>query len=116
LEVLLSRARGTDFSNPKTDVVGIGTVVRATDLNNNQVETFTILGAWDSNADRGVISYLSPVGKALLGRKAGEEVEFELEGARHRHRIEAISAYQAPVRETAPIETPTPTEAPTGTP
>ena len=65
-------------------MAGIGTVIRATDLNSNLVEVFTILGAWDGDADRGVISYLTPVGKALLGRKVGEEVEFELEGIRHR--------------------------------
>jgi transcription elongation GreA/GreB family factor len=100
LEVALSRARGTDFANIKTDVAGIGTVIRATDLNSNQVEIFTILGAWDGDADRGVISYLTPVGKALLGRKVGEEVEFELEGTRHRHRIEEISPYQPPVKAT----------------
>jgi len=104
LEVALARARGTDFSNAKTDVVGIGNVVRATDLNTNHVETLTILGAWDSDAERGIISYLSPVGKALIGRKPGEEVEFELEGARHRHRIEEIAAYQPPVKEPAPAE------------
>jgi transcription elongation GreA/GreB family factor len=102
LEVLLSRARGTDFSNTKTDVAGIGTVIRATDMSSNQVETFTVLGAWDSDPERGVISYLSPVGKALLGRKIGEEVEFELEGAKHRHRIEDISAYQPPVASGQP--------------
>lgn len=98
LEVLLSRARGTDFANPRTDVAGIGTVIKATDLNTNHVETFTILGAWDSDPERGIISYLSPVGKALLGRKVGDEVEFELEGATHRHRLEEIAAYQPPVK------------------
>ncbi|HMP83267.1 MAG TPA: GreA/GreB family elongation factor [Verrucomicrobiota bacterium] len=116
LEVLLSRARGTDFSNPKTDVVSIGTVVRATDLASNEQETFTILGAWDSDPDKGIISYLAPVGQALLNRKVGEEVEFELHNVRHRHRIDAIEAWQPPTPETPPspapvTETPSP-EAP----
>ena len=40
LEAQLARARGTDFSNAKTDTVGIGTIVQATDLGANQSETF----------------------------------------------------------------------------
>jgi transcription elongation factor GreA len=94
LEAQLTRARGTDFSNARTDVAGIGTVVQATDLSANQSEAFTILGAWDSEPDKGVISYLSPIAQALLNRKVGDEVEFELHGAKHRHRIEKIEPWK----------------------
>ena len=94
LEAALNRARGQDFANAKTDVVGPGTVVLATDLASNQAETFTILGAWDSDPDKGVISYLTPVAMALLNRKVGDEVEFELHGSKRRHRIEKIEAWK----------------------
>ncbi len=92
LEASLVRARGTDFANTKTDVVSIGTIVHAINLDNNRRETFTILGAWDSDPDKGVVSYLTPVAQSLMNRKPGEEVVFELEGAQHRHRIESIEA------------------------
>lgn len=95
LENQMARARGTDFSNAKTDMVNMGVVVETTDLATNQRESFTILGAWDSDPDKGIISYLSPVGGALLNHKAGDEVEFELHGAKHRHRIEKIEAWKA---------------------
>ena len=94
LETALTRARGTDFSNAKTDVVGPGTVVQATDLSSNQSESFTILGAWDSDPDKGIISYLTPVAMALLNRKVGDEVEFELHGSKRRHRIEKIESWK----------------------
>ena len=94
LETQLTRARGTDFSNARTDVAGIGTVVRAADLDTNEPETFTILGAWDSEPEKGIISYLSPVAQALLNRKIGDEVEFEVHGAKHRHRIEKIEPWK----------------------
>jgi transcription elongation GreA/GreB family factor len=99
LEAQMMRARGTDFSNAKTDTVNIGTVVGATDLATNQHENFTILGAWDSDPDKGIISYLTPIGQALLNRKVGDEVEFELHGTKRRHRIESIAAAQI----TAPV-------------
>jgi transcription elongation GreA/GreB family factor len=95
LETQLTRARGTDFANVRTDVVSIGTIVQATDLGANQPETFTILGAWDSDPDKGVISYLTPVAQSLLNNKVGDEVEFELHGAKRRHRIERIEAFRA---------------------
>jgi len=95
LEAQLMRARGTDFSNTTTEAVAIGSVVLATDLGTNHPETFTILGAWDSDPDKGIISYLSPVGAALLNHKPGEEVEFEFHGAKHRHRIEKIEAWKS---------------------
>jgi transcription elongation GreA/GreB family factor len=96
LEEQLVRARGTDFSNARTDVAGIGTVVTATDLEANQTEVFTVLGAWDFDADKGIISYLTPVGQSLMNRKPGDVVEFELHGARHRHRIDRIEPYKVP--------------------
>jgi transcription elongation GreA/GreB family factor len=92
IEAQLDRARGNDFANPRTDIVSIGTVVHATNLNVGQGETFTVLGAWDSDPDQGVISYLSPVAQSLFNRKVGDEVEFELEGVKRRYRIERIEA------------------------
>jgi len=94
LEVQLVRARGTDFSNPRADVAGVGTVVRATNLATLQSEQFTILGAWDSDPEKAIVSYLSPVAQSLLGHKVGDEVEFEIHNVLHRHRIESIQPWQ----------------------
>jgi transcription elongation GreA/GreB family factor/transcription elongation factor GreA-like protein len=96
LEADLRRSRGTDFSNARTDVVSVGTVVEVTDLIHQHTEQFTILGAWDFDSDASNISYLSPVAQTLLGHSAGEEVELNLEGDRRRYRIERIAAYKTP--------------------
>jgi len=95
MENQLVRARGTDFSNARTDVVSIGTIVRTTNSATGQKEMFTILGAWDSDPDKGVVSYLTPIAQALLNQKVGDEVDFEIHGAKHRHRIEAIEPYKS---------------------
>jgi transcription elongation GreA/GreB family factor len=100
LESQLLRARGTDFSNPRTDIAGIGTVVQATDLVTQQAEQYIVLGAWDSDPEKNIVSYLSPVAQSVLGHKVGDEVEFELHGVMHRHRIDAIQAYAAPPKVT----------------
>jgi transcription elongation GreA/GreB family factor len=94
LETDFARARGTDFSNARTEVVSIGTSVTARDLEIEQTETFTILGAWDTDAEKGIISYLTPLGQAVLNHGVGEEVQMELHGAIKRYRIERIEAYR----------------------
>jgi len=103
LESQLVRARGSDFSNVRTDIVSIGTRVRLTDLGSNQPEKFTILGAWDSDPEKHVVSYLAPVAQKLLNRKPGEELELETEHGTKRYRIEAIEPAQ-PVAAPAPVE------------
>ena len=94
LEAQLVRARGTDFANAKTESVSVGTRVKVTDLVANHPDAFAILGAWDSDPDKGVVSYLSPLAQALLNKKPGEEVEFEMDGAKKRYRIDSIEACQ----------------------
>lgn len=94
LEAELVRARGTDFAGVRADVAGAGTVVHATDLATNQPECFTILGAWDSEPEKNIVSYLSPVAQALIGHKVGDEVEFEVHQVVHRHRLDSIQPYK----------------------
>ncbi|MHC1769988.1 MAG: GreA/GreB family elongation factor [Verrucomicrobiia bacterium] len=115
LENQLVRARGTDFTEAKGDQVGIGTVVEATNLDAQHPETFAILGAWDFDPEKHVISYLSPIAQAMLGHKQGDEVEFEMDGAKKRYRIDSVApissarqAPQVPAKQTSsePQETP----------
>jgi transcription elongation GreA/GreB family factor len=105
LESQLLRARGADFANPKTDGVNLGTTVRVTDVQSQQSEQFTILGAWDLDLEQGIISYLSPIAQALLGRKVGDEVEFEFHGAIHRYRVDAVEAVRVPA-DAPPVAAP----------
>ncbi len=63
----LSRARGTNFENPDTSQVSIGTVVTLRDQAGAE-ETYCILGAWDSAPELGIISYKAVIGQALLGK------------------------------------------------
>ena len=93
LESQLVRARGADLDNPRTDVVSVGTEVNVTDLDAQHTEHFIILGAWDSDPEKGIISYLTPVAQALLNRKPQEEVEVPVDTAKKRYRIDSIVAY-----------------------
>ena len=93
LEFDINRARGTDFTDTDASTVGVGTIVTLKE--GDQKETYSILGAWDTDLDKGIISYLSATGKALSGHKVGDEVEVQSEdGASSRKvTIEAIEPY-----------------------
>jgi transcription elongation factor GreA-like protein/transcription elongation GreA/GreB family factor len=93
LESQLVRARGNDFANPRTDVASLSTTVTVTDLDLQQTEQFTIMGAWDSNPEKGIISYLTPVAHQLLNHKPGDEVEVQVDGGTKHYRLDAIVAY-----------------------
>lgn len=115
LETQLARARGTDFVGVRTEVVGTGTIVRVMDLETQQGETFTILGAWDGDPDRGILSYLTPLAQALLGKAPGETVDFELDRHQRRFRVDAIEPYNRGQEQpaAAPADE-SPASAPTG--
>lgn len=69
----LATAKITDFKNPDTTQVSIGTVVSLKDSASGKSEEYTILGAWDSAPDKGIVSYKATIAEALLGAKTGEE-------------------------------------------
>ena len=104
LEQQLSRARGTDFASASTEQVSVGTRVGVTDLATQQPETFTILGAWDSEPEKGIISYLTPVGQALLNQKPGSEVEVEMEGNKRKFRVDSIKSVPPSTTQSAPAD------------
>ena len=93
LEVDLTRARATDFSDATTDQVTVGNKVGVTNLETNKPETFIVLGAWDGDPDNQILSYLTPLGQAILGKKPGEEAKLELGDESRRYRIDTIEQY-----------------------
>ena len=95
LEAEVSTARGTDFSDANTSSVSVGTIVELEDVNSGSSESVTMLGAWDTDTDKGIISYLSGMGSAMLGKSTGDEIELptEKEGETRLVRIKAITAY-----------------------
>jgi len=91
LEQMLHNARGTSFENPDTSRVSIGTIVTVRDTETNNEQTYTILGAWDGEPERHVISYQTAIGQALLGHEVGETVSLTTEhGAAAQFKIVSI--------------------------
>ena len=104
LEQMLHNARGTSFENPDTSRVSIGTIVTLRKDATNEEETYTILGAWDGDPDRHIISYQTVIGQALLGHEIGETVSLNNEQGTTRFTIASIQA--ARINDTTSIADP----------
>jgi transcription elongation factor GreA len=80
LEVDLSRARVTDFSDANADNVSIGSIVELKEGSTGKKQRYSILGAWDSDPRNNVLSYKTPLAQALLGKEPGTTVTTKIGG------------------------------------
>jgi transcription elongation factor GreA len=80
--------------------VSIGTIVKLRNATTNDEETYTILGAWDGDPDRHVISYQTAIGQALLGHEIGETISMNRDEGTAQFTI--VSIQPAPPDQTAP--------------
>ncbi|MEQ1861109.1 MAG: GreA/GreB family elongation factor [Chthoniobacteraceae bacterium] len=90
----LGLARGTDFANADTTQVNIGTIVTVRDVADSRTDVYTILGAWDGDPEKNIVSYLSALAKALLGHKPGDQLELPTEHGDRTVVIEKIERYR----------------------
>ena len=80
-----------DRSSKQDDLTAVGSVVTVTFLDKGMQLIYQLVGAREANAAEKKISVESPVGKVLLGRRVGEEVEVEAPQGVMRYRIDGIS-------------------------
>jgi len=79
-----------------TDKVGLGSRVTVLDLDTNGTDVYMVVLAEMMDIDAGHISLASPLGRALGGRKIGEEVSLRLPTATRRVRItDLVTVHQS---------------------
>ncbi|MCE9501082.1 MAG: transcription elongation factor GreA, partial [Leptospira sp.] len=93
LEAELKSANILDLTEVKTDKINIGCSVKVKNAQTDEILTYSILGAWDADTEKNIISYQSPLGKALLGKKIGESATVNFEGNHTNFSILEISRY-----------------------
>jgi transcription elongation factor GreA len=86
----IERAQLFDPASVNTSRVSFGTKVQLTNEANGEHETYTILGPWESDPDNRIISYLSPLGAAILNKKVGEKFQFSINDEKISYVVEGI--------------------------
>ena len=93
LERDLGRARITDFKDTSTDQVSVGSIVDVKNVATGAVTRFTVLGAWDGDPDKHIISYKTAFGAALLGKKPGDTVNVKTGVSDEHYEIVTLARY-----------------------
>lgn len=91
LQKVLEYSRVIDTRNLPKDQVTILSKVKLTNLDTGVLAEFVIVSPHESNLQEGKISLYSPIGKALMGKKAGDTVTVQAPAAVIRFRIESVT-------------------------
>jgi len=87
LEQLLSKAKVIKAKKGRSSV-GVGSTVT---VHIGKIKhTYQIVGEWEANPAEKKISESSPLGKALLGKKEGEELEVDAPAGKIKYKVASI--------------------------
>ncbi len=87
----LGRAVIFDPTTVTTSMVSFGTEVVLTNNETGKDETYKLFGPWESNPAEGIISYMSPLGNAILDAKAGQNLTFVINEKKNSYTVKSIS-------------------------
>ena len=91
LNAVISKDVIIDPSTLPHDRVSFGSTVNLVDSNTDEEFTYTIVGGIESNAQRGMISFNSPLAKQLMGKVEGDEIKATLPGGVRTFEILSVS-------------------------
>jgi len=80
LEMAINRSEVIDIKKESSDTVVFGVTVELRNMATDQSVVYQLVGPHESDPDSGRISVVSPLGKALIGKKEGDEVKLKTPG------------------------------------
>jgi transcription elongation factor GreA len=89
LEIILATARMIEGNGKNAGVAQVGSTVTIEE-DGAPAETYTIVGVAEANPREGKISNESPIGKAVIGHKAGEVLQVEAPGGHFNVKITKV--------------------------
>ena len=78
LEMIIANAIIVDDDSLSLDEVGIGSLVKLKDFDQDEIVEYQIVGSTESDPDSGKISDESPIGKACLKKRVGDVFEVDI--------------------------------------
>jgi transcription elongation factor GreA len=88
---IIGRAHVIDPTSLPHSRVSFGSKVYLIDQDDDSEVCYTIVGSQESDPQKGLISISSPMGKALIGKEEGDEVEINLPSGKKVFDIEEIT-------------------------
>jgi transcription elongation factor GreA len=92
LQERLSTCEVIDLSNrPISDKVVFGSTVSLEDLETGETKSYRLLGQDEADISQGILSVSSPLGRALIGRRADDMVEVKTPSGIREYEILEVS-------------------------
>ncbi len=83
----LNKAQIIKPEDIKTNTVSVGTMITLNSIDDDKTEKYTILGPWESDPSKKVISYSSPIGEILLNNAVGDSIDLGTKNNKKRYKI-----------------------------
>ncbi len=90
LEEKLAKVRIIEDENIPADKVYIGAIVTLEDMDKGDIVKYMLVSPEEANYDEDKLSIFSPIGKGLMGKGEGEEVEIDVPAGKLRYKIVKI--------------------------
>lgn len=91
LEAVISRADIIDVAQFSGNVIKFGATVTVVDEESEEELTYQLVGDYEADINRRLISVSAPIGRALIGKKTGNSVEVATpKGARFYEVLEVV--------------------------
>jgi len=90
LENKISRAEVIDISSLDNSKVTFGATVTITDLSSNETNTYTIVGADESDIEKNLISISAPLGRAMINKTINDVIEVTTPSGLKEYQINSI--------------------------
>jgi len=87
---LVGRAQVIDPSSLPHQRISFGSTVKLIDLETDEELVYTIVGGQESDPEKGLISFQSPLAKLLLGKEEGDEIRAALPSGKKQYEIEEV--------------------------
>ena len=94
LDKLINEADVINTDELPHDRVNFGSQVVVADMDTLEEKTFIIVGTFETNPSQNKISNVSPLGKALLGKKVTDEIEFSINGMTSYYEVVSIGKHE----------------------
>lgn len=92
IEGKLSHAQVINVTEMNADgKIIFGTTVELTDLDTDELVTYRIVGDDEADIKQGLISYSSPLARAIIGKREGDDVAFDAPGGTREYEVVKVS-------------------------
>ena len=91
LEAVISRAQVIDPTEVQGEVIRFGATVNVVDVDTDKENSYQIVGDYEADINENKISLSSPLGRALIGKEVGDEVEYVAPGGKKTFEILEVS-------------------------